>query len=91
MTSNNAALVLAAMTDRRLSSIVARLPPEPRRGRPWSRPLRQRVLVACAALRTNLTMREPRRLLRDLEVHGAPDRLDADAAARGPRRQSSPV
>jgi hypothetical protein len=58
MTSNNAALVLAAMTDRRLSSIVARLPPEPRRGRPWSRPLRERVLVVCAALRTNLTLRE---------------------------------
>ena len=51
-------LVLAAMTDRRLSSIVARLPPEPRRGRPWSCPLRQRVLVVCAALRTNLTLRE---------------------------------
>jgi hypothetical protein len=58
MTSNNAALVLAAMTDRRLASIVARLPAEARRGRPWSRPLRQRVLIAGAALRTNLTMRE---------------------------------
>jgi hypothetical protein len=58
MTSNKAALVLAAMTDRRLASILARLPAEPRRGRPWSRPLRQRVLVTCAALRTNLTLRE---------------------------------
>jgi hypothetical protein len=57
MTSNNAALVLAAVSDRRLASIVARMPAEPRRGRPWSRPLRQRVLIACAALRTNLTMR----------------------------------
>jgi hypothetical protein len=58
MTSNTASLVLAAMTDRRIASIVARLPAEPRRGRPWSRPLRQRVLIACAALRTDLTMRE---------------------------------
>ena len=29
-----------------------------RRGRPWSRSLRQRVLIACIALRTNLTIRE---------------------------------
>src|SRR4030095_16195895 len=28
------------------------------RGRPWLSPLRTRVLVACATLRTNLTMRE---------------------------------
>jgi hypothetical protein len=58
VTSNTASLVLAAMTHRWLASIVARLPAEPRRGRPWSRPLHQRVLIACAALRTNLTMRE---------------------------------
>jgi hypothetical protein len=58
MTSNKAALVLAAMTDRRLALLVGRLAAEPRRGRLWSRPLRQRVLIACAALRTNLTMRE---------------------------------
>jgi hypothetical protein len=51
-----ASLVLAAMTDRRLATIV--VPAEPRRGRPWFRPLRQRVLIACAALCTNLTMRE---------------------------------
>jgi hypothetical protein len=58
MTSNKAALGLAAMTDRRLALLVAQLPVEPRRGRSWSRPRRQRVLIACAALRTNLTMRE---------------------------------
>jgi hypothetical protein len=63
MTSNNAALVLAAMTKHQLSSIVARLPAEPRCGRPWSRPLRQHVLIACAALRTNLTTRELRACL----------------------------
>jgi hypothetical protein len=58
MTSNTIALVLAAMTDRQLERIVTRLPTAPRRGRPWSRLLRQRVLIACAALRTNLTIRE---------------------------------
>lgn len=31
---------------------------ESRRGRPWARPLQQRVLVACLGLRTNLTVRE---------------------------------
>ena len=34
------------------------MPAERRRGRPWSRSLRHRVLIACAALRTNLTVRE---------------------------------
>ena len=56
MTSNIVAVT--AMTDRRIAEVVARFPTEPRRGRPWSRSLHQRVLVACAALRTNLTMRE---------------------------------
>jgi hypothetical protein len=89
MTSNNAALVLTAMTDRRLASIVARLPAEPHRSRPWSRPLRQRVLVACAALRTNLTMRELAACSWNLEVYRAPDHLDTDATARYPRREQS--
>jgi hypothetical protein len=50
-------LVLAALTRRRLATLLRSLPPEPRRGRPWSRS-RHRVLIACAALRTNLTIRE---------------------------------
>src|SRR5215210_4025619 len=51
-------LVLAAITHRRLQAVLRHLPVEPRRGRPWSSPLRRRVLIACAALRTNLTIRE---------------------------------
>lgn len=51
-------LVLAAITHRHLAAVLHRLPAEPCRGRPWSRSLRRRVLIACAALRTNLTMRE---------------------------------
>jgi len=51
-------LVLAALTRRRLAAVLRCLGPEPRRGRPWSRSCRQRVLITCAALRTNLTIRE---------------------------------
>ena len=51
------------MTDRRLASIVAGLPAEPRRGRPWSHPFRQRVLGACFGV---------------WELHCAPDRLDVE-------------
>jgi hypothetical protein len=51
-------LVLAAITHRRLEAVLHRLPPEPCRGRPWSSSLRRRVLITCAALRTNLTIRE---------------------------------
>ncbi len=51
-------LVLAAITRRRLAVVIYRLPPEPRRGRPWSCSLARRILIACAALRTNLTIRE---------------------------------
>jgi hypothetical protein len=51
-------LVLAAMTHPRLVEVLRRLPDEPHRGRPWSKTLRHRVLIACAALRTNLTLRE---------------------------------
>lgn len=58
MTSNKPALVLAAMTERHLAEAVTRVPDACRRGRPWSRTLRQRVLITCAALRSNLTLRE---------------------------------
>jgi hypothetical protein len=51
-------LVLAAMTRRRLAAVLSGFAAEPRRGRPWSRSLGHRVLIACAALRTNLTIRE---------------------------------
>lgn len=50
--------VLAAITQHQLAAVLGRLPTEPRRGRPWSMPRRRRVLIACAALRTNLTIRE---------------------------------
>jgi len=52
------ALVLAALTPRRLVTLVRSLPAEPRRGRPWSCSHRRRVLITCVALRTNLTVRE---------------------------------
>ena len=51
-------LVLAALTKPRLVAMLNRLRTEPRCGRPWSRPLADRVLIACTALRTNLTIRE---------------------------------
>lgn len=51
--------ILAAIDDRRLAHVVQRIgPPSRGRGRPWGQPLRLRVLVVCAALRTNLTLRE---------------------------------
>lgn len=49
--------ILAALTEAQLACVIESLVAR-RRGRPWSRPLRHRVLVACAALRTNLTFRE---------------------------------
>lgn len=51
-------LVLAALTRHRLEVLLRRLGPESRRGRPWSCSHARRVLIACAALRTNLTFRE---------------------------------
>jgi hypothetical protein len=48
-------LVLAAITHRRLAQVLRRLPAEPRRGRPWACSRRRRVVIACVALRTNLT------------------------------------
>jgi hypothetical protein len=51
-------LVLAAIDGRELAAILAILPEVPRRGRPWSRPIGVRIAIACAALRTNLTVRE---------------------------------
>ena len=50
--------VLAALDPRRLATILQHLAPESQHGRPWSRSLRQRVLLTCIALRTNLTFRE---------------------------------
>ena len=52
--------ILAALTSQQLERLVESLEPgsRRRRGRPWSRPLHHRVLVVCAALRTNLTLRE---------------------------------
>jgi hypothetical protein len=51
-------LVLAAITHRRLAAVMRHLRSEPQRGRPWSCSLAQRILIACTALRTNLTIRE---------------------------------
>jgi hypothetical protein len=51
-------LVLAGITPQRLAFVLRRLPVEPRRGRPWSCSRPHRVLIACVALRTNLTFRE---------------------------------
>jgi hypothetical protein len=51
-------LVLAAITRRRLTAVIRHLPSEPQHGRPWSCSLAQRILIACTALRTNLTVRE---------------------------------
>src|ERR1043165_6550766 len=50
--------LIAAVGRRRLAFVLSRLAAERRRGRPWSRSLRDRVLITCAALRTNLTVRE---------------------------------
>jgi hypothetical protein len=50
-------LRLAALTRNELAALARQLP-QPRRGRPWSRSLRHRVLITCVALRTNLTLRE---------------------------------
>jgi hypothetical protein len=51
--------VSATLTHSQLDTVIRRLQPlEHRRGRPWSQSLRRRVLVVCAQLRTNLTVRE---------------------------------
>jgi hypothetical protein len=51
--------VLAALSSRRLAALLARIRPDsPHRGRPWSCSWQRRILVTCAALRTNLTIRE---------------------------------
>ncbi len=50
--------LLAALHSSELDRLLARLTPERPRGRPWSCSLRGRVLLTCAALRTNLTFRE---------------------------------
>jgi len=48
---------LTGLSNRQLQSVLRRLRTT-RRGRPWSRSLRARILIACTALRTNLTIRE---------------------------------
>ena len=50
--------VLAALRRDRLDRVLQQIAPDPQRGRPWSCSLRRRVLIACTALRTNLTFRE---------------------------------
>ena len=50
--------VLAAITRRRLTAVMGHLRSEPQHGHRWSRSLAQRILIACTALRTNLTIRE---------------------------------
>lgn len=51
--------VSSRLTCSQFEIVIGRLrPSDCRRGRPWAQPLRQRVLVACLALRTNLTVRE---------------------------------
>ena len=50
--------VLAAIDPSHLRILTQRLALERDRGRPWSRSPQQRVLIACTALRTNLTFRE---------------------------------
>ena len=56
----NALLPLAELSVDGFERTLAHLTPEPARGRPWSLPRRQRVLLACIALRANLTIRENR-------------------------------
>ena len=51
-------LVLAALEQHQLTTVLDRIATEPRRGRPWSLSIERRVLITCVALRTNLTMRE---------------------------------
>ena len=51
--------LLTALDDRELDALVRELRIcGRRRGRPWALPLRQRVSIGCASLRTNLTARE---------------------------------
>ena len=50
--------VLASLTPPQLERVIEQLSERRSRGRPWSRTLRQRVLIVCTALRTNLTFRE---------------------------------
>jgi hypothetical protein len=51
-------LVLAGLSRTQLDELVRRLPADVRRGRPHLRSRAHRVLLTCAALRTNLTVRE---------------------------------
>src|SRR6267142_2520433 len=46
---------LTGLARAQLDAVTRLLHASKRRGRPWSRSLRQRVLIACTGLRTNLT------------------------------------
>ena len=51
------ASALTGLSSDELQCILSRLPIS-RRGRPWARSLRKRLVIVCTALRTNLTIRE---------------------------------
>lgn len=51
-------VALTSLAPRHVDTVVGQLNADPQRGRPWSLSLRQRVLVVCTSLRTNLTVRE---------------------------------
>lgn len=51
-------VALTSLSPGMLAEVVARLQTPRGRGRPWALPLKRRVVIACTALRTNLTMRE---------------------------------
>jgi hypothetical protein len=50
---------LTGLSSRELECILSRLPIS-RRGRPWARSLRKRLVIVCTALGTNLTIRDLR-------------------------------
>lgn len=93
-------LLLTGLTRPQIDAVIEHLQSRTRirrsRGRPWAASLRRRVVVACASLRTNLTMRELAAVfgMSKSQVHRivaelAP-RLAArfDAEARGDRRRT---
>lgn len=56
---NQQLLAMSGLSPTVIDTVVRALACDPRpRGRPWSSSLRRRTIIACAHLRTNLTMRE---------------------------------
>ncbi len=50
---------ITSLTPGQIATVIRRLRMStPRRGRPWAHSLERRVVIACALLRTNLTVRE---------------------------------